>query len=451
MYSDTSVPSPAGNTTKGSRALDGMQNKNVHKTTLSEQSSNSALNTVAEDDETDKSSRIRSLREMYGAASPPPKSTQELRDQAEELRNRINFLQKHTSTDPHRGYQRPNSPPQAGQEERFILQVDALQRSLEDQEGVIRQLEERERAASRQDPREEWQQVLESREEGSQFSDDEYDDEYDELPEELLPNVLGAEDVDETKSMAISHEDRADAFDYEHFILHSAMGRGIYRSSSPTQSEESAPSLDGSERSIETERGAVAGTEEHDADDPDGRDHFRNSWDDMQQPNESMASLATTQSFETANEDIGSDAGSDMSGQPPEDNLLETGVGTPWPMPPQPNNAGGQRTMFRDSEIPTPTAAAFPPSVSQMEDRGVQHSSAAARASLNIFDVLMVPEDASGASRALEKHDGELVRACVSSLRRVCQEAMHPGTSTRELRAIRERLEVARRVLSGEL
>lgn len=454
MFSDTSVPPPGGIAVKGSRSLELMQGGDIHEQLSTANSSNGvALDTVAEDEEADKSSTIHSLRELYGAASPPPKSTQELRDQAEELRNRIAFLQKRSRDDAVRGQYLANNPSAGRNELAFISQVEALERSLEDQEEVIEQLEnaERSKATIQEDPREEWQQVLESnqvREEESSFSDDDYYDEYDELPDNL-PDVLGDEDVDETKDMAAAHEDREDAFDYEHFILHSTMGRGIARSSSTGRSESSEPSLSGdSDGSVATERGVGPDADgEVESRTASGKEQ-RRPWDEFQQPNDSMASLTTTQSFETANEDADSEI-SDASDQPPED-LLHTGLRNPWPMPPQRTSADGQRTMFRDSDIPTPTAGAFPHLSPEMEDRGVQHSGIT-RGSTSIFEALMIPEDMSEPCRPLDRSDADLVRACAASLRAVCLEAIHPSTGPRDIKAIRERLEVAKKVLDGEL
>ena len=462
MFSETSVPSPGGAMVKGSRSLELMQNGDLREHAMKEETGNAGtLNTVAEDEEADRGSTIHSLRELYGTSSPPPKSTQELRDQAEELRNRIAFLQKRSRDDVARGdISRKNSTAERN-DLAFISQVEALERSLEDQEEVIAQLENAEKLKpmAKEDPREEWQQVLEKRDETSSFSDDEYDDEYDELSE-VFPNVLGDDDVDETKSMAVAHEDREDVFDYEHFILHSAMGRGIGGASSLDGSETEGSDQQ-SNGSIATERGVAPTFEE---DQTTGGQRQRRSWDELQQANDSMASLTTTQSFETANEDVNSDIGSDTSDQPQED-ILQTGLRGAWPMPPKRNSEDGQRTMFRDSEVPTsttqrtmfrdsevptPTATAFPRNIAETEDRGVQYTGAA-RLSRSIFDLLVAQDGLSEQGRPLDASDGDLIRACVLSLRMVCQEAVHPSTGPQDLKAIRERLQVAKRVLNGEL
>ena len=456
MYSDTSVPPPGGSAIKGSRSLDLIQGGDIHEQFAEDDSPTStALDTVVEDEEADKGRKVPSLRDLYGATSPPPKSTQELRDQADELRNRIAFLQKRSRDDAVRGQYLANNPTAERSELAFISQVEALERSLEDQEEVIEQLENAERSKQRvqEDPREEWHQVLESnqvREESSSFSDDDYYDEYDELPEDI-PDVVGDDKADEMKTGAAAHEDREDAFDYERFILHSALGRGITRSSSFGHSETSEESLSGaSDASAVTERGGGLGADGVKEPHMVSGDTQSEAWDKFQQPNDSVASLTTTQSFETANEDANSDFSSEESDPPHEDLLLQTGLRTAWPMPPQPTSADGQRTMFRDSDIPTPTAGVFPKARTEMEDRGVQYTGTVP-ASLSVFEALMLPEDASEPCRPLDRPDGDLVRACVASLRTVCLEAIHPSTSPRDLKAIRERLQVAKRVLDGEI
>ena len=455
MFSDTSVPSPGGGApVKGSRSLDLMQNGDIQGNSLQEEMSptrhGGILNTVIEDEDVEKGSNIQSLRELYGASSPPPKSTQELRDQAEELRSRIAFLQRRSKDDAARSQYLANNPTAERTEAAFLSQVEALERSLEDQEEVINQLEDAEKTKQDlpDDPRGEWQQVLasnEARKEGEESINDASDDDYDELPDDL-PDVLGDEDVDETKSMSAAHEDREDAFDYETFILHSAMGRGVARASSFSGSERSYS--DGSEGSIATETGATPYYEDDERQTSSGEEK-RRSWDDMHQPNDSVASLTTMRSFETAHEDAGSDADSEASDRP-QDDLLRTDLQTPWPIPPQPASAGGQRTMFRDSDIPTPTAAGFPRGTPQLEDRGTQYTSTV-RPLSSVFQTLMVPDDELELPRSLDRSDQNLVRACVDSLRSVCLEAIHPSTGPRDMKALRERLEVAKRVLSGEL
>jgi len=100
----------------------------------------------------------------------------------------------------------------------------------------------------------------------------------------------------------ISHEDREDAFDYEHFFLHSAMGT---ISQQRLRRRDSVGSFS-SEDSVETTRGpsvpvAVKQNEQTESDRM-GLGHFRS---------ESTDSVSTMATFATANEGRGSDSGND--------------------------------------------------------------------------------------------------------------------------------------------
>lgn len=456
MYSDTSVPSPTGTSIKGSRSLDHLNNPETIPSPLHEgvefEEADEALEEsptsqeavqvesvepIVDDPAVSKRQSIHAIRELYGANSPAPKSTQELRDQADELRTRIAFLQKRSQNSGP-----PGGDPAAERNEKlFQAQVDALQRSLEDQESVIEQLEAAERERSQgleDDPRGEWHQVLsrnEDRGSGSEFSEDEYD-EYDDGE---VPDALADEDDDDdNKSMDGAHEDRLDAFDYEHFILHSGM---VLPANSGSGSQSDALS----QRTASTERGGVGtpGAAEDQA-----YPGTVESWEAFQQPNDSIASLTTMQSFETAAEinDSSSDLGSDASEMQNEE-LLQTGrLQDPWPMPPA-VNGDTQRAAFRESQLPTPRAASF----SKSARNSTLSADAALRPVSAIVKSLMKRDSESIETRPLEREDDELIRSTAEGLRSVCQELVMQQTSARDMQALRERLEVARRILAGEL
>lgn len=98
----------------------------------------------------------------------------------------------------------------------------------------------------------------------------------------------------ESVQHAISHEDREDAFDYEHFFLHSAMGT-ISQRLARRGSDASFTSED----SVETTRGPVAETEDTDEEKPPSL--ARRGSD---------ASISTMESFATAKEGFSSRQGS---------------------------------------------------------------------------------------------------------------------------------------------
>ena len=464
MYSDTSVPSPGGLATKGSRSLDYVGNgdltiRHPGRPTIGRSDSSASLVPVPEDTQmdSDKKNSIIALRELYGAASPPSKSTKELRDAAEELRNRIAFLQKRSQEDPaHYGFS-PSNPNVEANEEAFLRQVNALKQSLEDQEQLLEELENADRSATEieSDPRGEWHQVLDyndNRDSGSEFSDEEEDEEGDFFESDELPNVLGegeGEDFpDETMTMAGAHEDREDAFDYEHFILHSAMGRY----SSNIRSRSPSPSSVGSSATAQGQD--TQETVQHEREQVE-----RNvEWDRFQQPNESAASLATTQTFETAAErvDSASDSASITSDQPPEE-LLHSD--NPWPMPPasshssQSMNGNIPRSIVGEGdgekdEPSTPTASNFRAPVG--EDKGIQHESA--RRPVSTIYHALVAREGEREARRLEEGDSALLRSTIESLRKVCVDLNGDEKRiSRDMKGLRERLAVAKRILDGEL
>ncbi|KAL9053496.1 MAG: hypothetical protein Q9162_004734 [Coniocarpon cinnabarinum] len=436
MLSDTAVQSPSRISPRNFRANDISLGRDFRTPPVPANAKNGILKTVQEDQEADKSSAMHDVGDAQSPTSPAMKSAQVLRDQADELRRRISFLQKRSK----KGI--TASP------EEFQKQVEALKKTLESQEAVIARMENAATTPlepTREDARGEWQQVFDTnkaREESEELSENEYFEDEEELLEDL-PDVLGDEEVDEIIDTGAAHEDRSDAFDYETFVLHSAMGRGLTRSSSFTDSERSSRSLSsGSEASIETEKGeAPVDSEPQSA---SGSEERRHTWEGLGQSNESMASLTTTQSFETANENMSSDVDSDSSEQHHDEDLLRTGLQDAWPMPPQQHNGAGPRRAARESDVPTPKAEGFPAEALAVRSR-------AARPLSSIFETLLVPEDGSESPRSLDKADLNLIKRCADSLRSVCLEAIHPNTSARDMKALRERLEVAKRVLNGEL
>jgi hypothetical protein len=128
-------------------------------------------------------------------------------------------------------------------------------------------------------------------EQEEQYGDEDYNDE-----------IVNHEELDDYESdaslyhdtQAISHEDREDAFDYEHFFLHSAMG---------TISQQRLGRRDSfsSEDSVETTRGLPASNSQEAKNDPRASlGHLRS---------ESTDSVSTMATFATATEGLGSENG----------------------------------------------------------------------------------------------------------------------------------------------
>lgn len=461
MFSDTSVPSPGGGAIKGSRSLDCVRNGDLtgkYRPRMTvERAGSPNLVPVIEDEQdaqplSEKRESIIALREFYGATSPSSKSIKELRDAADELRNRIAFLQKRSQEDPAQYGFSASSADLAQSEEAFLRQVNALQQSLEDQEQLLEELENAERSAteSQTDPRGEWHQVLdynENRGSGSEFSDEDEEDESDKFSDEVpLPNLLddGEDSPDETTAIAGAHEDREDAFDYEHFILHSAMGRyrrkGISRSPS-TSSVDSSATAQGD--------GATGAPPN-----PQSSRQDNATWDQFQQPNESVRSLETTQSFATAAErgDTASESGSNNSDQHPEELLRSN---NPWPMPPASVSSSqgtdgvkSQPTNDEEGEPLTPTASSSNKLMG--EDKGIQHDSSLRPVSA-IYEALLTREG-KGEGGAMKVGDDDLIRSLIESFRGLCKDLNSSDKrASGDIQGLRDRLIVAKRVLDGEL
>lgn len=130
----------------------------------------------------------------------------------------------------------------------------------------------------------------------SEFSsNDSYNDDREEFDEFDKEDNSDASIYHESVTEQVSHEDREDAFDYEHFFLHSAMG---------TMSRERRGSIssEGSEDSVETTRGPTAPMllvgNGHDPSQRSSMVHLRSSSD---------ASISTLATFATAKSNMEDD------------------------------------------------------------------------------------------------------------------------------------------------
>jgi len=124
-------------------------------------------------------------------------------------------------------------------------------------------------------------------------NEDDYDDEIVNR-EEVADYESDVSLYHDTVSVPLSHEDREDAFDYEHFFLHSAMG-------TISQQRHGRRDSFSSEDSVETTRGPVSNNKEANDTNPRASlGHFRS---------ESTDSVSTMATFATATEGLGSENG----------------------------------------------------------------------------------------------------------------------------------------------
>ena len=265
--------------------------------------------------------------------------------------------------------------------------------------------------------------------------DDLVDEGYDEQ------SIDGESEYFEAPTVAERHEDRADAFDYEHFFLHSAMGsfsRTDRRGS--VSSQESVETTRPASPPLSFEEEATAGATAGSPTSPPG----------LHRRSKSMDSISTMATFKTATEGKGSDSGSE-DGQFALDAVTQQLLSSHGAAPELPANgalrrldsgvhvaAGQQRKDSTAAEQPstaTATATASsspPPSIDDM-----------VRA--------LIGQPAPGASPTaggLLDADRELVAGAMESLRRACRSLQAADAYGR--REWRRRMDTARRALEGE-
>jgi hypothetical protein len=287
----------------------------------------------------------------------------------------------------------------------------------------------------------------------------------------------------DTIAVPISHEDREDAFDYEHFFLHSAMGTIGRRNSSG-----SLDSL-GSEDSVETTKGPeapVAIANGDGASDEIVRRHIRNQ--------KSVDSVSTLASFATAtegrrssevpvmqdNEDIDEYAVQPVSEPHPEEIVTATAVtekrstfgkSTPTELPESRQSLLSQSSRLSSGSMDDSAQSnnLLRPSMSSFASTG---STGTARS----FPLVNRPRDSSERSSAilseairlnrsssdsldgrqvspvdmLAREDQILVERLVGSLGKCVLGLQEAGRASSEGRMWRRRLDAARRVLDGQ-
>ncbi|KAH9865648.1 hypothetical protein J1614_009234 [Plenodomus biglobosus] len=225
------------------------------------------------------------------------------------------------------------------------------------------------------------------------------------------------------------HEDRVDAFDYEHFFLHSAMG---------TYSVEGRRSSTSSGSSNATTRPMTAVQTMGDTSDTEKRIsyHARNPSVDSVSTMASFATAAEEQDEEEANEQMDQFSQHILSAQNP--------VAT---RPGAPNGLGTLRT---DSAInmrrgigssPTLTSVSRGSSTPTELAHGLQTS--------KIFSILT--EGSRDETRlALSEEEVQLIYGLAASITNVCSNLQNAHGEAYDRKAWRRRLDEARRVLNGE-
>jgi hypothetical protein len=231
------------------------------------------------------------------------------------------------------------------------------------------------------------------------------------------------------------HEDRVDAFDYEHFFLHSAMG---------TYSLEGrrASSI-GSDSSTETTR-PVTAVQNHDEDvsatEKRVSYHTRNA---------SADSVSTLASFATAAENQSDDEEENEE----MDHFSEQILAQQLPIAPRPFTSSSYASLRSDSAINMRSGNGSSPSQTLIT-RG-SSSPGDLASGLQVSKIFSILTESSSPSReeprlALSEEEKQLIYSLAASFQQVCSNLQHTYGEQYERKAWRRRLDEARRVLNGE-
>lgn len=262
-------------------------------------------------------------------------------------------------------------------------------------------------------------------------------------------SLYGDQDYHDTSAEPVveRHEDRPDAFDYEHFILHSAMGSysgvGVRRSSSMRNRRNS----DSSASSVETTKprtstSEVNGLATNGNESSSGGSHARK---------DSVDSVSTVNTFATATEGKPSPRSDDDDDWTPRQTMA--GSWQPEMKKHKVNGVNGSPKSRSKKQVPSAHKAskndAKPPvgkmSPTQPPDL-LSYITSIARPD---------PPEEGGPVKPLQigDRDRELVERLVGSLAKVCANLHNLGTegAIYEARVCRRKLDTARRMLDGEV
>jgi hypothetical protein len=274
-----------------------------------------------------------------------------------------------------------------------------------------------------------------------------YDDEkdFDETDEGEFQSVTGdeveqgGESVyeDAVYEMAATerHEDRVDAFDYEHFFLHSAMG---------TYSLEGRRSSTGSDSSTETTRPVTAVQVQED--DEVSVAEKRVSYHGR---NPSSDSVSTIASFATAAENQSDDEEENEQ----MDQFSEQILAQHQPMTSRPLLSSSHMSLRSDSAINMRRSPGFSPPQTTIARGSVTPADLASGMQVSkIFSILTETSSPGGETPrlALSEEEKQLIYSLASSFQQVCSNLQHTYGEQYDRKAWRRRLDEARRVLTGE-
>ncbi|KAE9981021.1 hypothetical protein Vi05172_g11040 [Venturia inaequalis] len=231
--------------------------------------------------------------------------------------------------------------------------------------------------------------------------------------------------------LAERHEDRLDAFDYEHFFLHSAMG-------SFTRDRRNSSSSD---ESLETTRPAS----------PPRRASVTQVAEDPQllhRRSQSSDSVSTVQSFATAAEDVDSDDGSDDGPDPLDlatEHLFVPQIHTPQNLSPQHPVRPNRNSRRLDSAV---HMTSDDDKMYLDGDAGYSNGNVKQRpVSALVSSLLEIHNMVAGSE--MDESDMQLVEGLIKSLKSTCFNLQSLAADDYERRVLRRRLDEAKRALDG--
>ncbi|KAL1634683.1 hypothetical protein SLS56_002085 [Neofusicoccum ribis] len=247
---------------------------------------------------------------------------------------------------------------------------------------------------------------------------------------------------DAQQAVAERHEDRADAFDYEHFFLHSAMG---------TYTRENRSLSVSSEDSVETTRPASP---------PPKVPALPESALSPHRRTRSQDSISTIATFQTATEGgSGSDGESDESNEAL-DQFTEQALG--HRLPPKPSNqslrsvssaprqlrsAGSFYSQHTSSsgQRQLRSAGSFYSQAHTPRDSTPDINDPTAKIMASFFS----PHKERGQLTPLQQKDEDLLYALTTSIQQVCSRLQNAQDDDYETKIWRRRLDAARKILDG--
>ncbi|KAF2182217.1 hypothetical protein K469DRAFT_712828 [Zopfia rhizophila CBS 207.26] len=230
--------------------------------------------------------------------------------------------------------------------------------------------------------------------------------------------------------VAERHEDRIDAFDYEHFFLHSAMG--TYSSASRRSSSSSADS-------VETTRPATAIHTRHQSTNSVKRIS-------LHQRNASVDSVSTVATFATAAEEQSDDEESNERMDEFSQQFL------PNQHTVTPRQGAQNPTTRSDSAINMRTNNTGSPSQISQASRGSSPAGdlLGGLQTSKIFSILLESPSNTKPRLALNEEEKQLIYSLASTFQQVCRNLQSTSGDQYERKEWRRRLDEARRVLNGE-